>query len=496
MLSWAAFSQVFGRRPILLLTLLLFAVGAILCAISQSFPLMLVGRSIQGAGAGGLITLTQILLTDMVPLRDRSKYLALISTVWAIGSVSGPIVGGGLAQNGLWRWTFWMNLPIIAVGFVGIMLFLDLKHRPRSISAKLAEIDHIGSFIFVGSTTSFLIPITWGGVMFPWSSWQTLVPLLLGVFGPPTARIFETTAATVTILPLAILRNRTTSISYLCTFVHGVILWSMIYYLPLYFQGVLVYSPVHAGLAALPQSCTVVPCAIATGVIAAAVGKYRWAIWSGWILTAVGCGLLCLLHLGTTKIAWIFLLMLSGIGIGLLYPSLSIAIQASSPQKDVAVAATLFEFFRHLGQCVGVAIGGTIFQNRMQAELRAIPGLADRASQYSGDAASLVVMIRNLPPDAVETLQLKNAFASSFRVIWAVMCGLAGLALIGSLCVQGYGLNQLHITDQGFQDRGRTQEIESLPSPVTKDAIGRKEEADIEPKGTPTKLSAEGEIAL
>ena len=468
MLNWAAFSRIFGRQPILLLALAFFAVGAVLCARAQSFTLMLVGRSIQGVGAGGLIALTNILITDMVRLRDRGKWFALVSVVWAIGSVTGPIVGGAFAEDASWRWIFYINLPIVAVGFVGIIAFLKLHFKATSLRTKLAQIDYIGSFIFVASLTAFLIPLTWGGVMYSWSNWHTLVPLVVGIVGLASFGFYEAKVASITILPLSLFRNRSTSISYFGTFIHGMILWSMLYYLPLYFQGVKGYSAVMAGVAAMPQTCTVVPSAIVVGLVAAKTGKYRWALWTGWALTTLGCGLLYLLDSTISTVPWVFLVLVSGIGIGLLFPSMSLAIQASAPQKDVAVAATLFTFFRAFGQTSGVAIGGVIFQNRMRAELESFPDLAQFAAQYSVDAVALVETLKKLPPHASQTLQLKEAFANSFKTIWAVMCGLAGIAMIANFFVKGYDLNQEHKTDQGFVngDEGGDADVFNLSAPA------------------------------
>ncbi|KAL8920901.1 MAG: hypothetical protein Q9172_004288 [Xanthocarpia lactea] len=457
MLNWASFSHIFGRRPVLLLALVVFASGAIICGVSHSFTVMLVGRSVQGAGAGGLLALTQILLTDMVPLRDRGKYLALLSIVWAIGSVMGPIIGGALSQHGQWRWVFWINLPIVGVGFIGIVFFLKLHYRNRAIDVKLAEIDYVGSFLFTASATSFLIPITWGSVMYPWSSWHTLVPLTLGVAGLLAFCLYEAKFASATLLPLRLFKNRTTTISYFGTFIHGMILWSMLFYLPLYFQGVHSYTPITAGVASLPQSCTVVPCAMVAGIVAGKTGRYRWALWLGWSLTTLGCGVLCVLDSTTGTAQWILLLLVSGVGLGLLFPSMSLAIQASVPQEDVAVAATLLAFFRAFGQTTGIAVGGVIFQNRMLVELAAIEGLAGSEDLYSLDAVALVTTIKQLPTEAMQTFQLKTALAHSLRILWAVMCGLAALATVASFFVEGYDLDQVHVTEQGFVG-GKTDE--------------------------------------
>lgn len=423
-----------------------------MCGVSTSFTLMLCGRSIQGFGCGGINALTETLVTDLVPLRERGKYFSIISAVWAIGSVSGPIVGGAFAQNQAWRWLFWINLPISGIGFIGIIIFLNLAKRKGSLKEKMAEIDYLGSTIFVASLTSFLIPITWGGVMYPWQSWQTLVPLTIGALGLAGFCFYEAKVAKHTILPMRLFRDRSTSICYFTTFIHGIILWAILYFLPLYFEGVKGYTPIITGVAALPQTVTVIPCAAIAGIVAARTGHYRWALWAGWVLTAFGCGLMCLLGVDSSIAQFIFLNGVSGIGMGLLFPSMQLAIQASAPQQDVAIAAALFTFFRGCGQTVGVAIGGVIFQNRITVELEKFPDLAAAANQYSLDAVGLVQTISRLPAELPQALHAKMGFGSAISVVWAVMCALAGVALIASIFVQRRVLDQALTTEHGFRN--------------------------------------------
>lgn len=412
--------------------------------------MMLVGRSIQGTGGGGIIAITEIIITDMVPLRERGNYFALISIVWAIGSVAGPLVGGALAQANAWRWIFYLNLPIVAIGFVGIIAFLRLENRKRTLKQKLLEIDYVGSVLFLGSATSFLVAITWGGVMFSWSSWHTLVPIIVGLFGLSVFVLWEAKLAKHTLLPLAIFRNKDSNIAYFLTFIHGIILWSILYYMPLFFEGAKDFTPILAGVSALPQSLTVVPCAMVVGVVAAKTAHYRWALWVGWTLTTLGSGLLYLLSPTTSTPAWIFLMLVSGIGIGLLFPAMALAIQASAPPKDIAIAAAMFTFFRCFGQTVGVAIGGVIFQNRMAANLASYPSLSGSATSYSLDVVSLIRRINAMSNADPQKIILRTALAHSIRPIWALMCGLAGLALFTTVFIKHYDLNQALTTEQGF----------------------------------------------
>lgn len=160
--SWASFSHIIGRKPVLLVALLFFTIGAVIASVANNSAVLLVGRSVQGVGGGGLVALTYVIITDIVTLRERGKWFALISLQWAIGSVTGPVVGGAFAEKTNWRWIFWLNIPFCVIGFITIPVCLRLTHKVGSISEKLKAFDWFGSFLFVSSLTSFLIPLTWG----------------------------------------------------------------------------------------------------------------------------------------------------------------------------------------------------------------------------------------------------------------------------------------------------------------------------------------------
>lgn len=449
--NFVAFSRNWGRRPLLLLAVTLFTVGSIVCAVSRNFAMMLAGRSVQGTGAAGILALTHILVTDMIPLRERGKYYAFINIVWAAGAVAGPLVGGALASVNAWRWIFYLNLPIVAIAFVGIVAFLKLENTPRTLEEKLLEVDYIGSVIFLPSITSFLVGITWGGVQYAWDSWRTLTPILVGLAGLVLFGIWEARFARLPMLPLDIFGNRDTNIAYLVVFIHGMILWSGIYYMPLFFEGAKDRSPVMAGVLALPMSLTVVPCSLAVGIVAAKTGHYRWALRVGWVLTTCAIGLFNLLNPTMTYLKVVFLLLFGGVGLGLIFPGISLAVQASVDQKNVAIAAAMTSFFRCFGQTIGVAIGGVIFQNRMAANLNRHPELASSATAYSQDAVGLIQQINMMPASDPRKHVLADALSKSIGIIWAVMCGLAGLALISTIFLKRYSLDQALVTEQGFQ---------------------------------------------
>ena len=251
---------------------------------------------------------------------------------------------------------------------------------------------------------------------------------------------------------MRIFKNRTAAVSYACTVLHGMILWSLLYYLPLYYEAVKAQSPILAGVSLFPETFTVAPASMIVGILITITGRYRWAIWSGWLLTTLGTGVLYLMDRDTKTVEWIFLNLVTGLGLGMLFPSMAFAIQASQHNQDLAFAVAMFSFFRAFGQAIGVAVGGTVFQNQMKAKLLSYPELAGVAEEYSRDASSLVQIIKAMqkPEQMGMKRDLQEAYANSLKVVWVTMCGLAGGAMVASFWTQGLDMNQPLETDHGF----------------------------------------------
>ncbi|KAF2760573.1 MFS general substrate transporter [Pseudovirgaria hyperparasitica] len=450
--TFASLSHIFGRTDMLLLALTLFTIGAIVGGVAHNFTVLLAGRCIQGMGGGGISALTYVIATDLVSLRERGKYFGLITMMWALGSVTGPVIGGAFAQDVSWRWIFWINLPFCGISYVTIPLFLRLKRKEGSILGKLKQVDWIGSFLFIASLTSFLIPITWGGIMYPWTHWRTLTPLLAGGFGLVLFMLWSKFLSIEPILRGSMFKDPEALTTYFATTVHGICLWSALYYMPLYFETAKGYSPIKSGIALFPWTFTTAPAAGIVGVLIARTGRYRWGIWSGWALSTVGIALLVLYKVDTPTAMWVGIGIISGAGVGVLYSAMSFAIQASSSAADLPFAAALYSFFRNFGQMLGVAVGGTIFQNEMKRNIEGIPALASSAAALSKDASSLVQLIKSWPASqAVVKAELIVAYVDSLRTIWIVMAALAGLAFVlSAIFTKGKSLERELETDQGF----------------------------------------------
>lgn len=346
-----------------------------------------------------------------------------------------------------------INLPFCVGGFVFIPIFLRLATLRTSLAEKLARVDWTGSAIFIGSTTSLLIGITWGGVMYPWDSWRTLVPITIGAVAIFGFIVYETFLPTNPMIPLEIFKSRTASANFIGTVMHGIVLWSFLYFLPLYYQGVKGYSAIISGVAVFPQTFTVAPAAMIVGIAVTITGKFRWALWTGWVLATVGTGLLALLKPETTVGQWIGLNLVSGLGTGMLFPSLAFAIQASVEEKYVAYGVTMFSFFRVVGQCFGVAISGVIFQNAFLSRLKDYPDLEAVAAKYASDAVSLVEVIKHMP-EGPEKGVLVKVYTDALRIVWLSMIAFAGVGLLSSLFTESLTLDRELASEQKIAGKG------------------------------------------
>ncbi|KAK4546813.1 hypothetical protein LTR36_001545 [Oleoguttula mirabilis] len=453
---YASFSDIFGRKNMTLLAVSVFLVGTVVAGTSHIMTLMLIGRSIQGIGASGIIALTNILITDMVPLRNRGNWVGMLGATWALGSVIGPVVGGSLAHTSTWQWIFYLNLPFITLSFAMVFIFIRLKQQPSTFLAKLRRADWFGSFVFVGSTTAILIPLTWGGVSFAWASWHVVAPVGFGICGLIILIYHELFVATEPVIRFAVFRNRTTNIAYLTTTLHGMVLWCLLYYQPLYYEGVRGFSPVISGVALFPATFTVAPTAIVTGIVISKFGRYRWAVWASWGCATLGIGFLCAVDMNTQLTQVLLTDLLAGVGLGGLFPALQFQLQAASDPKTLAFSVAMFSFFRGLGQTLGIAIGGTIFQNELASKLSQQPLFASRAQELARDATSLVAWMRNAPEGEARQV-MRTAYTESLRTVYIALACVTFVATVSSLFIRHYDIDQAMETEQGFAN-GKEEE--------------------------------------
>lgn len=452
----AALSDIFGRPPCLLLSLAFFTIGSIVCSVGKGFTAILAGRCIQGVGGGGIIILGLVIFTDIVPLRYRPKYYGIIQGAWALGTIIGPLLGGAFAQYTTWRWIFYLMFPFCGIGFATIPWLLTLKLPETTFKDKLARVDWLGGFLFISSSAAFLIAISWGGTQEPWSSFRTVVPLVLGLLGIGATMMWERSGAHEPFLRKSLFHCTSSFAAYAGATAQGLLLYGQLYYIPLYFLSVKQSSPIRAGVCLLPVVLSLIPASVVVGALITRVNHFRWAIWSGWAMITLATGLTIIWDVNTSTAAWATVLVILGIGHGLLLNAQNFATQAICQAKDEARAAAMYAFMRSFGMAIGVGIGGSIFQNVMKTKLRQL-GLP---TEIAADSVAYIAVLKRLPDSSVMKTQVLQAYVSGFRGVYGGFCGVAGLTGIASLLIRHFDMNKVLESDHKLQEHRWSRRLE------------------------------------
>ncbi|KAF2005050.1 MFS general substrate transporter [Amniculicola lignicola CBS 123094] len=451
---FSTLSLILGRKSMLLAALAFFTVGSFVGAVTGNFTGLHLARTLQGIGAGGIYALSNVIVADLVSIVDRRKWSAIFGATWVIGAITGPLIGGALVQEGQWRWLFWINLPFCLYGFAFFPLFAQFKNVSNdAILPQLKKVDWIGYFLFAGSLTSILLGLTWGGTLHPWNNVHTTLPIQLGLVGLLAFFVWSWFMPFDPIIRLGPFVNRTCLPAYFGVMVKGMVCFSFLYLLPLYFAVANAeFTPMDIAARLLPWTVSIGLFAVITFFVINKVGYWRVATLLGFIFLTIGMALLTLFTRTTSTGIWLSAAGLSGIGLGILFPSLAMAsISTSSShssgpsgpeelkQDDLpSHAVTNVAFFNTLGQTIGLAISGSICQNAIYKTLVKNPLLERMALHAATDAIQLVSKMREMPgEDGTLRTVYQDAFCSSFRPVWITLAALSGAALIASFLMRG-----------------------------------------------------------
>ncbi|PKS08332.1 hypothetical protein jhhlp_005276 [Lomentospora prolificans] len=442
---WGKVSDIWGRKPILLVATAVFFVGSLLCGVSVNMGMLIASRAIQGVGGGGILALVNICISDLFSIRSRGFYFSIIGMVWAISSAIGPVLGGVFTTELTWRWCFYINLPICGVAFVLLVFFLKL-HNPRTpINQGLAAIDWLGSLTIVGGTVMFLLGLEFGGIAHPWASPTVLCLLIFGVAVVGIFLFIEAKVAHYPIVPLALFRGRNNIGSLLVAYTHSTVFLSGSYYLPLYFQGVLGVSSLKSGVYILPFVIALSVVSGFIGLIIKATGNYKIGIVVGMLIMTLGIGLFIDLDAHSSMAKIILYQIVAGLGVGPNFQSPLIAFQAGVEPRDIASATTTFAFMRQIAGTISIVIGGAIFNNEMQKQYPQLveklgPELADRLS--GANAAASVALVDQMDPS--DRVIAREAYAKALEMMYIVYVAFGAVGVAASLLIRQKKLSKEH----------------------------------------------------
>ncbi|KAI1121765.1 MFS general substrate transporter [Nemania abortiva] len=455
-------ADIFGRQGPLAVSTALFIIGSGVAGGANNAAGLIAGRTVQGIGAGGLYVLLDIICCDMLPLRERGKFVGLLNAFAGIAAAIGPVVGAAIAEAN-WRWIFYLNIPICGVAFVAILLFLRMKTgKEGTFKSRLRRLDIVGSTLFITSILALLIGLVIGGIEFPWSSWRIILPISLGVAGWAAFHLHQHFIAKFPSVPTRLFANRTSAVVYILTFLSSILVQMLSYFLPVWLQGAHGDTILQSGTDFLPFAIGALVVAVVSGVLLSKFGKYRPFHAAAFALSAIGYGLMTLLEPGTPTVAWVFFQLIASAGLGITLSAILPAIMAALDEADVAVATAAYAFIKTFGYVWGVTIPSVIFNAAVDSNLYLISEPTYRDQLRNGAAYSFASKVHVLKhsesPELV--LSIKMVYARSLKVIWWVG---VGISLLGLLLVAGEKELELRTeldTEYGLREEKRKSDEE------------------------------------
>lgn len=360
-------SDIFGRKPVELVSIALFAIGSLGCGLASSMTLFVIFRGIAGIGGGGITSLAFIMVTDIIPIEDRSSYLSIISITFAIAQISGPIVGGILAEAS-WRITFYIQLPLCAILALLVIFALDLPKSEGYVLEKLKRVDLLGSITLILSIVSLILATNWGGKEYAWNSTPVITLFVLMVVFFASFIIIELKVSIEPVLPSRVFVHNVI-LSLIASFMLGAVEFVAVYYLPVYYQFVHGATPSGSGYRLIPFLAAISLCCFISGYLIKIFNTIRGVMWVGGVISIVGVCLVAFMRQNSTLAEQIIFMLINGIGLGLIFQLTIFTLTLSVPPEDVAIVSGLFTFAMNIGGVISLSIAGTVYNSILNTQL-------------------------------------------------------------------------------------------------------------------------------
>jgi EmrB/QacA subfamily drug resistance transporter len=380
-----------GRKSLFIGAIALFVLGSIIGGLSQNMAWLIGGRAVQGLGGGGLMILAQAIIADVVPARERGRYMGIMGGVFALSSVAGPLLGGWFTEGIGWRWAFWMNVPLGALAIASAMLFLRLPKNSRT----KPKLDVAGMALLAVASTCLVLTTTWGGTTYGWGS-ATIIALIVGTIVAAAAFVSVERKATEPIMPPHLFRDRNFNLTTIAGLITGIAMFGALAYLPTYLQMVTGAGATKAGFLMIPMMAALLVSSVISGQLVSKTGRYKWLPIIGTLLVSVSLVLLSTMTPSLPVWALCSYLAVMGVGLGISMQILILIVQNSFPISQVGTATASNNYFRQIGASLGSAVVGSLFVARLTQLLTdRMPGGGSTAAGSSNSFTPAIV--RELP---------------------------------------------------------------------------------------------------
>ncbi|KAI8865550.1 MFS general substrate transporter [Ramicandelaber brevisporus] len=426
-------SDIFGRKATYMFAIALFLVGSAICGAAQSINMLIGARAVQGLGAAGCFSLSMIIVTESSGVREAGKFIGILSGVFALSSVLGPVVGGALTDisSSSWRWIFYINLPVGIPTLFLIFFFLKLVRSSTggTFRDKLARIDFLGIAVFVAGIVCILLALSWGGGTYPWNSARVIVLFCVGGVLLLVFVAVEMRVARDPMVMMELFAKRNFVATALFSLPFGTVMFGLIFFIPLYFQVIKGNRAVVAGLHLIPFMLSFAFLAGVSGFLISKTGLYRPFIWTGSAIMSVGTGLLILWEQDSSNAAYILFPLVVGMGMGLCMQTILSAGQSQLDRTTLASGTALVNFFRTIGGVLGLAIFTTIMNSKLTSEIE--HARPNDAVFVIGIARKGFEVFDKLNEEQLAVV--KEAYSTALRTIFIAMVPFSVLTFVISL---------------------------------------------------------------
>lgn len=426
---WGKLSDLFSKKLLVQSALIIYSIGSLAAAVAPSMGTLIAARAVQGLGVGGLTALVQVVIASIVSPRERGRYSGYIGAVFALATVSGPLIGGVIVDSSLgWRGCFFVGLPIAALAFFVLQKTLHVPTIKREVS-----IDYLGATLITGGVSTLLIWVSLAGHSFDWASFTSGAMIILGVLLLVAAVVTEMKAKEP-IIPLRLFKDRTTSLATFASIMVGIAMFGSTVYLSQYFQIAHAMSPTHAGLMSIAMVGGLLVSSITTGRIISRTGRWKKFLVGGMVLVVIGLSLLSTIDATTSLVRVGVFMAILGLGLGATMQNLVLAVQNNTAQRDMGAASSVVAFFRSMGGSIGVSALGAVLSHQVGHSVST--GLAKiGVDPLAGGGQSNAIPDMSTLPAPVRAV-FEAAFGDATGRIFLIAAPCAFIALVAVLFIR------------------------------------------------------------
>ncbi len=424
---WGKLADLFSKKMLVQTALVIFVIGSLAAGLAPNMGSLIAARAFQGLGVGGLTALVQVVIASIVSPRERGRYSGYIGAVFALATVSGPLIGGFVVDSAWgWRGCFFVGLPVAVLAFVVLQKTLHVPTVKREV-----HIDYLGAILIAGGVSTLLIWVSLAGHNFAWGSVTTAWMVALGVALLAGAVLTEMRAPEP-IIPPRMFRDRTTSLATLASVMVGVAMFASTVYLSQYFQIAHAMSPTHAGLMSMAMVGGLLVSSIGTGRIISRTGRWKRYLVTGMVFVVVGLSLLSTIDATTSLVRVGVFMAVLGLGLGATMQNLVLAVQNNTAQRDMGAASSVVAFFRSMGGSIGVSALGAVLSAQVATSVT--KGLAALGVAATGSGGSAIPDMATLPAP-VRTV-FETAFGDATGHLFLIAVPFAAIALVAVLFIR------------------------------------------------------------